>query len=754
MEEGEEPEEETAALGKHRHNKRGDERQIKQAKNAAIVIYTMPPFTRQRNHGTMNDEQESYNIWLHAIKAAACAELLPSAEKKAEANRLLILWQDHIDTLQQKYKTHDPINRHFRSYDPNIDSGFMSPEDDIVLKPDLVLQNFRPYTSPGADFGTMEPLYSVPSSIADNEVVVPRCNTRYYLQLLNPTVLVFSGVSKPLAQNLIRRYYDRCASRISILLFSDLVSGKEVVQFDTLNSCHVTCYILPSSRVTGVVVNSWIHEQTINSTDLCVFMRYDVASGDTNEQFIKALLIKKGIDTFIPSYPVMLSDDIVILAPIQIIQINGCMTSCNNAICVMESLCSRITVVLGAVICSTTHRYKHIKNVDNYWFATGLHDQADFMDGRIHLFKLFSGGYSIADLRKGDYLRPGTAPTYSYLATHIPCCERGTFSNDCKINIYAAIKCYRPRVLVILGIDYTKATRFIMECCDENTVIFCVDDFTNRAVEDNFTAATSPENKFHYNYLKYETFVSNVEAVARGLSKSMSMYSVKMDLFQSIEFLRYNIVPVEMVFIDNFDDVDNIYKIILHVGTYYPDAAIVGNDRDKIMGNAVVKQLQVSNPYLLRDDSYIILPRRRYVPEIKPFIDLGVSKYAFTVKTNTTEQHINELVTNSSDTNCTAALESFFSAHDIYAPLVDTTAVTRTILHIFVTKYFQLHEENAKTTLINVGSFNEVLTKKKFYNDVRQLLVQAINRLDGSVGINEDCIHVFDVIMSHSTIMK
>ncbi len=752
MEEGEEPDDEGSALGKHRHDERDNDNEIKQAKIETVVIHTMPPCPRQLDYGTIDDELSSYKVWLHAIKAAVCAELLPSAEKKAEANRLLILWQDHIDYLQrQKHITHDPINRHFRSYDPNIDSGFMSPEDNIALKPDLIFQNFRPYTSPNADFGTMEPLYSIPASIADADMVMPRCNTCYYLQLLNPTVLAFSSVSMPLAQNLIRRYYDRYASYISILLFSDLITEKVIVPFDTPNGCHVTCYILPGLQVTGIVVNAWIQQQTINNTDLCVFMRHNVATEDANEEFMKNIFVENKFDTFIPSYPVMLNDDIVVLTPIQLIQINGCMTSCNNATSVIESLCSRITVVLGAMICSITHSYKHIKQADDYWFSTGLHDQADFMDGRIHLIKLFSGGYSINELRKGDYLRPGTAPTLSYLATHIPCCDRGTFSNDCKINIFAAIKCYRPKVLVVLGVDYTKAIRFIMDSCDENTVIFCVDDFTNRAVTDNFTATMSPDNKFDYNYLKYETFISNIEVFGNSLGKSLSIYTVKMDLFQSIDFLRYNIVPVNMVFINSNHDVDSVYKLVVQIGTYYPDAAIVGNDCNKNMGNSVVKQLQLSNPYLLRDDSYIILPRQRYVPEIKPLIDLGITKYAFTVQTNSIEHYINELVASSSDSGSITELEAFLTAHDIYAPLLDTTAVTHSIMHIFINKYFELHEENVKT---NVGSFNDVLKRKRFYTDVRQVLMQAIGRLAGSMGVNEHCIHVFDVILTHPTRTK
>ena len=74
-------------------------------------------------------------------------------------------------------------------------------------------------------------------------------------------------------------------------------------------------------------------------------------------------------------------------------------------------------------------------------------------------------------------------------------------------------------------------------------------------------------------------------------------------------------------------------------------------------------------------------------------------------------------------------------------------------MHIFLNKYLQLHEENTKPTSLNIGSFNEVLKKKKFYTDIRQLLLRIIDQFQGSVGVNENFTHVFDVLISNETIM-
>ncbi len=756
VEEGEEPDDDLvgSVLGKHRAGQYEEDREcVKQIKSIAeSSVNTIAPSIRQLDYDTVDGERNSYEIWLKAIKAAAYSVLLPSTEKKAEANRLLLEWQDHIEQLQTKYITHDPINRHFRSYDPNIDSALMSCDDTTALKPDLILQNFRPYTSPSAVYGTMAPLYSIPAAATNTQFVTSRCKSCYYLQLLYPGILSFNSVVKPLAQHLIRRYHDRYASRMAVLLLSDSMNEEKTLNFDIPNDCQVRCYIVPSSYVSGVAVNGWIKQQTMRNVDLCVFMHHDVADSDANDEFIRNLIIEKGIDTFIPSYPVILSNDVMVLTPIQLVQINGCVASCADIASVIQSFCSRISIVLGALLCSTTYKYQHGKKLDEFWYSSGLHDQESFQDGRVHLINLLNGGYNIADLQQGNYLRPATeSPPPSYLATHIPWCKHGTFVNDCKINIFAAIKCYRPRVLVILGSEYGKITRFIMDNCDEHSVIFCVDEYKNRATSDNFATTTSTENKFDYNYLQYESFVSSIEGYGNELGKSLSIYTMKFEPFTAIEFLRYRIVPVDLVYISDNKDTDKLYTLILQIITYYPDATIIGHDYNTDVGNSVVKNLQISNPYLLRDDSYLILPRRRYVPEIKPFIELATSKFIKT--TNTIGRYINELVISSSDSSSVSELEAFLLAHDIFAPLDDPIAITHTIMHIFLNKYLQLHEENTKPTSLNIGSFNEVLKKKKFYTDIRQLLLRIIDQFQGSVGVNENFTHVFDVLISNETIM-
>ena len=101
---------------------------------------------------------------------------------------------------------------------------------------------------------------------------------------------------------------------------------------DTHHGAQVMCRSVPGPN--GGNVNHVLREMTLLEMDLVVLTRANAAT------------VFEALDTFIPVYPIFLSQDTVMLTPIQICQINGVDEGSDVIRCTL----SRVTTILGAVL--------------------------------------------------------------------------------------------------------------------------------------------------------------------------------------------------------------------------------------------------------------------------------------------------------------------------------------------------------------------------------------------------------------------
>ena len=183
------------------------------------------------------------------------------------------------------------------------------------------------------------------------------------------------------------------------------------------------------------------------------------------------------VDAFIPAYPVLLSSEVIVFTPLQLLQVNACSLTVSTPSDVMASLLRRISVALGAVLVP-----------DGVHVPPAAGPVAD-ADKNYHA----SG---ISSFRSGMYKDGRIVPVLRGLAWCVPECRHGWLSTDTKVMLSAAIGACKPRQFIELGAWYGLSSGHIMtraaeEGCNDMR-FYSVDYFKNNAHYERYGGCDLP----------------------------------------------------------------------------------------------------------------------------------------------------------------------------------------------------------------------------------------------------------------------
>lgn len=551
------------------------------------------------DHFTAEHEVEMYNSWLQASKAGALAVINPSEEAQSAAKEAIEAFNARQAHIRQMNWSYDPINRLFRTYNPGIDAASTS---DASNEPYWFA--FRPYVSPARTHGNSQALATMPPEYLPRPIT---CHMptylpmhQYSLRVLHPSTPV--STAETLSTSLLRRYYDRFAHSMAVIQFSeDMVEDTREYQLGepyrstvpiTTHTLAITGTEKPLAQRFIVLLNKLMQE----GVDLIVI------SGDRNVVSVYDL----EVDVFMPVYPVLLSSSVLVVTPIQLVQINGCSTRCSTVEEIFSSLLRRTVAVLGALLVKSDVDVPAL-SPDEHWHHRGLRN-----DGRMYWIDI--SGSNISS-------RVKVAPP-PRIGSHVPWSTHGWCGRDAKVLLRSAISFYRPKVIIELGTWFGKSARYMMEHVEPGTVIVCVDHYKNNAIYGHEHKGAGVEDKLYFNYLRFESFVASIEATMTSPAVSpCRVCLLRMDIHECIEYLKRMDMDAGLVFIDAEKKTKPLSGLVHRIRRAFPRAAIVGDSYGQKSVQYAVEQVKKSSTVLTLQDSYLVLPRHDDETAVKTTVD-------------------------------------------------------------------------------------------------------------------------------------
>lgn len=195
---------------------------------------------------SLADERYTFQLWLDAVKADAISKIIPSTDKVDRAIRLITEANNHYAAVRKRGWSYDALGKYYRRYSPNIVcTAIELPAPAQGANTSSVDYGpywfcFRPYTNPRSAFATCEPLSSLPIAVvmSQSKDNVPKGDIRvdstysaevvlreYTLRVTHPQTLRNVSTTATLSRYLQRRFHDRHASKISVLLCPTLSTG-------------------------------------------------------------------------------------------------------------------------------------------------------------------------------------------------------------------------------------------------------------------------------------------------------------------------------------------------------------------------------------------------------------------------------------------------------------------------------------------------------------------------------------------------
>jgi len=185
--------------------------------------------------------------------------------------------------------------------------------------------------------------------------------------------------------------------------------------------------------------------------------------------------------------------------------------------------------------------------------------------------------------------------------------------------LLTAIRHYRPRCVMELGTWYGKSSRFILRhlaaiATEDNTTcsLFCVDKYKNNAIYSKLLTEPSPEDKMFFNFLRFESFVSNVESLSLqtpAVAERCNVCVMVMDIHEAGNVLKELGIEVDMIFIDAEKKTIPLSDLVVRIRSLFPHAVIVGDDLVFPSVQFALKRLERQGITAMeRQESYLIPP--------------------------------------------------------------------------------------------------------------------------------------------------
>jgi hypothetical protein len=248
----------------------------------------------------------------------------------------------------------------------------------------------------------------------------------------------------------------------------------------------------------------------------------------------------------IPKYPIYINNTFYI-TPICIQQVNGFINNINDSNYLINNFINRILQILGAII------------------SDGKFIYPVFEDTNINI-GIKSLIYTDSDFRKNWNINH--IPIW--MTKYIPINNSGWFGIFNKIAIDYVFENYKTFVNVAeLGTYYGLSTKYI---ANKFNNLYCFDYFENYMLANyNITEITPFELKYYFKYIKFECFHAN-------LSFYPNIFTIKMNCFDSIDFLKFYNIHINVFYIDFLKNDKLLIKFVNKIFDYYPDCIIIGDD--------------------------------------------------------------------------------------------------------------------------------------------------------------------------------
>lgn len=273
--------------------------------------------------------------------------------------------------------------------------------------------------------------------------------------------------------------------------------------------------------------------------------------------------------TSIPKYPIFINN-IFYISPICIEQVNGFINDNSNISYIINNFINRIIKTLGGIISDTNFRYTKMENLN-----------------------LNSG---IKSLKYTDFKQNWNVNNIpQWMTKNIPINNAGWFSIYNKIAIDYIHENYPNfRNVAELGAYFGLSTKYIAERFSN---VYSFDFFDNYMLA-NYTLKniTPLEIKYYFKYIKFESFHAK-------LSEFPNLFTVKLDCFESVNFLIQNNIHVDIFYIDFVKKDNLLINFVNKIFQSFPNCIIIGDDAVHL--NESLKYFEENYNYVYMYTCYI-----------------------------------------------------------------------------------------------------------------------------------------------------
>lgn len=287
--------------------------------------------------------------------------------------------------------------------------------------------------------------------------------------------------------------------------------------------------------------------------------------------------------TLLPRYPIYINNTIYI-TPICYEQINGFTNDQKSANYIIKDFINRCIINLGGLV------IEKFKNIDKLT----IHNTNKSIIHQI----------------------------YPWMTKHIPTSNVGWLHEENKIVIYNIFKYYKIYNIAELGCYFGLSTKYFIKYNDKLKNIYCFDLFNNILLADYKIKILTPlEKKFFLKYNKFETFHANTNKFIQKYNPKLNLYSIKLDCFKSINYLKINNVKIDLFYIDFCKDNRKILQLVEDIFINYPNCIIFGDDGEYLQ-QAIIK-IQNDNKYICLNlyKCYLCVLKTNYYKNIYKLFD-------------------------------------------------------------------------------------------------------------------------------------
>lgn len=294
------------------------------------------------------------------------------------------------------------------------------------------------------------------------------------------------------------------------------------------------------------------------------------------------------VDSFIPSYPLLFGENKWILSPMQLVQVNGLATQ--DMVNVGRDIWARCAMTLGAVLLGDDY---NTEEPIVQPFEGAQKEHASRVKNS-NFFKVCSIGFK------------SSAPL-----------AHGWLSSDTRATLSAALKLFRPKVVLELGTWFGLSTRLIASgqlefaSSSEKLTLITVDRFQNMTKYSKPILSVKPIEKLFYSHSRLETTHRNLQNHAAKFQQrnhANRIYTLVADCHDAPLLVENAGYLPDLVFIDCEKKTERLLDLIQNIRGKFPHAVIVGDDFVFSSVRTAIGNVSKYEKCVMFEESYVVLP--------------------------------------------------------------------------------------------------------------------------------------------------